>query len=188
MERTQEKEGTSIIIKNWTASSKDLLKIHTPVYIRQVLNETQINPQMLHEYAYKPISVTVIDDEIKLTKQNIRKAEKAATSDVIKEHIRRRNENYELNKVSKCIKSILGTGNKTTNLRTIKTEDTYTTDPKEIQEKLTNYQKNHFTLPVTSHPIAKRIQTDPILWQNLYNGSQSIKDLPEAEGLPIDPL
>ena len=184
----RKKKELPIIIQNWTTRVKDLLKLQTPMYIRQVLNQTSINPQMLHEYAYKPITVSIIEDEIKLTKKNIRKAEIAARSDKIKEHIRRRNENFDLKKVSKCIKSVMGTGNRTTTLRTIKIEDTYTTDPEVIQEKLTAKNDDHFTLPVTSHPIAKLIQTDPILWQGILDGSKSLRDLPEAEGLPTDLL
>jgi hypothetical protein len=125
---------------------------------------------MLHEYAYKPITASIIDDEIKLTKLNIRKAEREAISEKIKKHIRRRNENFELNRVGKCVKSVMGTGN-----------------PEVIQEKLTTKNEDHFTLPVTSHPIAKLIQTDPILWQELLDGSQSLRDFPEAEGLPTRP-
>jgi hypothetical protein len=85
-----------------------------------------------------------------------------ATSDQIKEHISRRNEKYELNKIGNCIKSIMGTGNRSTNLSTIKIKDAHTPDPEVIQEKLTNRYQDNFTLLETSHPIAKTIQKNSI--------------------------
>jgi hypothetical protein len=64
--------------------------------------------------------------------------------------------------------------------------DGFETEPTIIQTMLADQSDAHFKLPDSSHPIAKKIQSDPNLWQALREGLTKISDLPEAVGIPKD--
>jgi hypothetical protein len=107
---TQAKELPPLI-KNWTTRVNNILHKDPREEITSFLTcSGTIPPNLLHEYTYKPILPHIINEEIKLTKKLIQTAEKQTQYTSYHKNKETRERNFKMNKISRCIKSILGTG------------------------------------------------------------------------------
>ena len=189
-------EGLTKLIDKWETNNSTIMKTCTTEEKEETLNikdNTDKKRKCLTPTEWKALpqhelTDTLINDNLEVTRQYFHRSKTKAKAIKISTATATRNKAYEQNKMGKALKSVLGKGSPQSDLKSLPLAQGHTTNPDLIHKIATDSKKIHFQLPDNSHKIAKRIQSDPLLWQQILSGTTRLSSLEEAEGLPKELL